>query len=338
MPATAPIHKHADPDGQFRRKPSQFRDFISSAPDSKFPPEKDRYALYLNYGCPWAHRANLVRSLKGLEPIIQLIVCDFELTKEGWLFTGRDGSDEKDPLYGFTKMQDLYKKADPGYEGRFTVPALWDKKTETIVNNESSEIIRMFYSEFDTLLPEHLREDQKPGGGFYPKGLRKEIDEMNEWVYNTVNNGVYKTGFATTQEAYEANLYPLFESLDRLEKHLGEAGHHPYLFGEYITEADIRLYTTLIRFDVAYYNIFMCNLKMIRHDYPRLSRWLRNIYWDGGKTLNGHAFKDTVYFWIFKFGYLRAKAKVEPGEKLVIPKGPVPDIQPLDDDAVTNGH
>lgn len=236
-------------------------------------------------------------------------------------------------------MQDLYKKADPGYEGRFTVPALWDKKTETIVNNESSEIIRMFYSEFDTLLPEHLREDQKPGGGFYPKGLRKEIDEMNEWVYNTVNNGVYKTGFATTQEAYEANLYPLFESLDRLEKHLGEAGHHPYLFGEYITEADIRLYTTLIRFDVAYYNIFMCNLKMIRHDYPRLSRWLRNLYWDGGKTLNGHAFKDTVYFWIFKFGYLRAKAKVEPGEKLVIPKGPVPDIQPLDDDdAVTNGH
>jgi putative glutathione S-transferase len=193
-------------------------------------------------------------------------------------------------------MGDLYRKADPNYVGRFTVPMLWDKKNETIVNNESSEIIRMFYTEFDHLLPEHLRESSQPGGGFYPEHLRKEIDEMNEWVYHTVNNGVYKTGFATTQVAYEANLYPLFESLDRLERHLGEPGHSPYLFGKYITEADVRLYTTLIRFDVAYVNIFMCNLKMIRYDYPRLSRWLRNLYWDGGKTLNGHVWKDTTYF------------------------------------------
>ena len=204
-------------------------------------------------------------------------------------------------------MQDLYKKADPGYEGRFTVPVLWDKKMETIVNNESSEIIRIFYSAFDSLLPEHLREDQKAGGGFYPEHLRQEIDEMNDWVYNTVNNGVYKTGFASTQDAYEANLYPLFESLDRLEKHLGDPGHHPYLFGKYITEADIRLYTTLIRFDVAYYNIFMCNLKMIRHDYPKLSQWLRNLYWDGGKTLNGHAFKDTVNFWAVSVSWGRGE-------------------------------
>ena len=195
-------------------------------------------------------------------------------------------------------MRDLYEKADPGYEGKYTVPVLWDKKTETIVNNESSEIIRMFYSAFDGLLPEHLREEKKPGGGFYPEHLRKEIDEMNEWVYMTVNNGVYKCGFALTQDAYEANLYPLFESLDRLEKHLGESGHHPYLFGEHVTDVDIRLYTTLIRFDVAYYSIFKCNLKMIRHDYPRLSRWLRNLYWDGGKILNGHVFKDTTYFWV----------------------------------------
>jgi glutathionyl-hydroquinone reductase len=239
-----------------------------------------------------------VRSLKGLEPFIQLVVCGFELTKDGWLFDGRDGTAPKDPLYGFTKLGDLYRKADPNYVGRFTVPTLWDKKTETIVNNESSEIIRMFYTEFDHLLPEHLRESAQPGGGggFYPEHLRKEIDEMNDWVYHTVNNGVYKTGFATTQAAYEANLYPLFESLDRLEKHLGEPGHSPYLFGKYITEADVRLYTTLIRFDVAYVNIFMCNLKMIRYDYPRLSRWLRNLYWDGGKTVNGHVWKDTTYF------------------------------------------
>lgn len=175
---------------------------------------------------------------------------------------------------------------------------LWDKKTETIVNNESSEIIRMFYCEFDDLLPEELRESAQPGGGLYPEHYRSEIDAMNEWVYNTVNNGVYKCGFATNQAAYESHLFPLFESLDRLEKHLGEPGHSPYLFGKYITEADIRLYTTMIRFDVAYYPIFMCSLKMIRHDYPRLSIWLRNLYWDGGKTLNGHAFKDTVDFWI----------------------------------------
>jgi len=293
----APIHKHADVDGQFRRKPSQFRSFISSSPGAEFPPEKDRYALYINLGCPWAHRTNLVRSLKGLDAIIQLILCDFALTRDGWLFTGKHGSAPNDPLYGFTSLSQLYRKADPEYEGRFLVPALWDKKRETIVSNESSEIIRMFYTEFDALVPEELRESNRPGGGFYPENLRPQIDEMNEWVYNTVNNGVYKTGFASTQEAYEANLMPLFESLDRLEKHLGEEGHAPYLFGEFITEADVRLYTTLIRFDVAYYNIFMCNLKMIRHDYPRLSRWLRNLYWDGGKTLRGEAWRDTVSFW-----------------------------------------
>ncbi|KAM0795325.1 transferase [Usnea florida] len=340
MSEKAPIHKHADPDGQFPRKPSQFRSTISSSPSSPFPPEKDRYALYLNLGCPWAHRTNLVRSLKGLDSIIQLIVCDFELTKEGWLFTGRNGSDAKDPLYGFTRIQDLYKKADSEYEGRFTVPVLWDKKAETVVNNESAEIMRMFYEEFDVFLPGHLREAGRPGGGFYPERLRAQIDEMNEWVYDTVNNGVYKTGFATTQEAYEASLYPLFDSLDRLEGHLGEPGHQPYLFGEHVTEADVRLYTTLIRFDVAYYNIFMCNLKMIRYDYPRLSRWLRNLYWDGGKMVNGHAFKDTVDFWTYKYGYLRAKGRAEVDERLVIPKGPVPDIPPLDDDHdhLTNGH
>ena len=176
------------------------------------------------------------------------------------------------------------------------MPVLWDKRTETVVNNESSEIIRMFYGEFDALLPEYVREGAKEGGGFYPARLREEIEEMNRWVYDTVSNGVYKTGFAATQDAYVASLYPLFESLDRLEQHLGERGHHPYLFGEHVTEADVRLYTTLIRFDVAYYGIFMCNLKMIRHDYPRLSRWPRNLYWDGGKAVNGHAFKDTTYF------------------------------------------
>ena len=230
-----------------------------------------------------------------------MILCDFKLSKNGWLFTGQHGSAPKDPLYGFSNLSQLYRKADPDYVGRFTIPVLWDKKKETIVNNESSEIIRMFSSEFDELLPENLRESSKPGGGFYPVHLRSEIDELNEWVYDTVNNGVYKTGFATTQEAYESNLIRLFESLDRLEHHLGKSGHSPYLFGKYITEADIRLYTTLIRFDVAYYSVFMCNLKMIRYDYPRLNLWLRNLYWNGGRVPNGSAFQETVDFYAVGF-------------------------------------
>lgn len=215
-----------------------------------------------------AHRTNIVRSLKGLEDIIQVAVMGFRLTQEGWTFDGSDGTMEKDPLYGFTHIRQLYWKADPEYKQRYTVPMLWDKKKETIVSNESSEIIRMFYTEFDDLLSPENREVNKPGGGFYPEHLRKEIDTMNEWVYNTVNNGVYKTGaswrlgfgrlkcscntgFASTQEAYEENVFPLFRSLDRLEEHLSKTGHQPFLFGDHITEADIRLYPTLVRFDTA---------------------------------------------------------------------------------------
>ena len=165
-----------------------------------------------------------------------------------------------------------------------------------MVNNESSEIIRMFYTEFDALLPESLRENSKGNKSLLPVHLQKDIEAMNAWVYDTINNGVYKTGFATTQEAYEEHVHPIFASLDRLEEHLGQPGHNPYLFGDHITEADIRLYPTLIRFDVAYYTIFKCNLKMIRHDYPRLHEWLRRLYWDESERTNGGAFKKTVDF------------------------------------------
>lgn len=324
------IYKHADSDGQFRRKDSVFRSWVSRSPGAEFPPEKDRYVLYINYGCPWAHRANIVRSLKGLEDIIQLALCDFELGPDGWIFSGQNGSAEKDPLYGFTKMNQLYFKADPGYSGRYTIPVLWDKKRQTIVNNESSEIIRMFYSEFDDLLPEEKREVNKAGGGLYPVHLRKDIDAMNEWVYDRINNGVYKTGFATTQEAYESNLIPLFEALDRVEEHLAQPGHKPYLFGEHITEADVRLYTTIARFDVAYYLIFRCNLKMIRHDYPLIDRWYRRLYYDESEKTNGGAFRKTTFFDIYKFGYLIALGKKQGNEssQLVIPAGPKPDILP----------
>lgn len=270
-----------------------------------------------------------------MEPVIQLILTDVELTDNGWLFTGRNGSLRAEPLYGFTTHRQLYEKADPNYSGRYTVPVLWDKKLHTIVNNESSEIIRILYDSFDDFLEPDQREVNKPGGGLYPPHLRQQIDAMNEWVYNDLNNGVYKAGFAKTQEAYDSSVYPVFKALDRLEAHLTDNTHQPYLFGGQITEADIRLYPTLARFDVAYHNIFNCNLKSIRHDYPHLSKWLRNLYWDESDRTNGGAFKKSTFFEIYKYGYLRAQARAIFGTTdvpLIIPRGPVPDIQPLTDE------
>lgn len=200
----------------------------------------------------------------------------------------------------------------------------------------------MFYSAFDHLLPKELREETKGKAGLFPEHLRSQIEEMNDWVYNTVNNGVYKCGFAATQEAYESNVYPLFESLDRLEKHLEDPKHQPYLFGENITEADIRLYTTIARFDVAYFTIFRCNLRMIRYEYPNLHKWFRTLYWDESEKTTGGAFKNTTRFQVvsilstclsllvrltivqYKEGY--ASAAVLYGGKKIVPAGPKPDI------------
>lgn len=286
----ATSERPADKDGSFKRAETAFRDTISSKPEAKFPAEKGRYTLFAAYGCPWAHRALIVRELKGLQDIIAVRLAEDMVRPGGWYFS----EETSQQLGGAKYMKDIYHRAEPEYNGRFSVPVLFDEKTQKIVNNESSEIIRMLYDQFDDLIPEHLREASKGEAALYPSHLQSQIDEMNEWVYDTVNNGVYKVGFATKQEPHTTNVKALFASLDRLEKHLNDPAHQPYLFGEHITDADIRLYTTLARFDVAYHTIFRCNLKMIRHDYPNLYMWLRQLYWDESEKTNGGAFKNTT--------------------------------------------
>ncbi len=279
----------------------------------------------------------IVRALKGLEDVVDLYILNPFMGPEGWFFDGARGTLPADPLYGFKTLRQLYLKVDPGYSGRVTVPVLWDKKTGTLVNNESSEIIRMLGSEFDELLP-----CGGGGGGsggdnrrldLYPADLRAEIDALNEWVYRDVNNGVYKCGFAGAQEAYDANVAALFAALDRLEGVLGAAGGGPFLLGGRLTEADVRLYTTLARFDAAYHTVFLCNLGSVRHDYPRLHLWLRRLYWDRS-ALTGGAFHDTTAPWIglYAEGYARARQKVNPGQgDRIVPRGPAVLIEPLED-------
>lgn len=276
----------------------------------------------------------IVRALKRLEDVIDLYILS--ASDNGWVFDGQNGSLPEDPVYGVTYLRELYLKVNPDFDGRITVPVLWDKKTGTIVNNESSEIIRMLYAEFDAFVPEQHREatKEKLGGGLYPAPLRKEIDELNDWVYNTVNNGVYKCGFAGKQESYDENVYPLFASLDRLEAIL--AGHgKPFLFGDHLTEADVRLYTTIARFDVAYHTVFQCNLKSIRHDYPRLHLWFRRLYWDEHSEPTGGAFYRTTAPWIkiYKQGYAQARVKVTKSQvPVIVPAGPAVLVEPLADD------
>ncbi|KAH9956488.1 glutathione S-transferase [Russula dissimulans] len=296
-----------DTNGVFKRPASSFRDFIKAG--GKFPPERDRYHLYVSYACPWASRTLIVRKLKGLEDVIPFTVVSPRMGTDGWPFASVDpfpGADA-DPLYQSRHVKDLYLRADPDYVGRFTVPVLWDKKQETIVNNESSEIIRMLNSEFDALLPE-----DKAGLDLYPPELRGEIDGVNEWVYDRINNGVYKSGFAKTSGAYQDAVVPLFDALDRIEAMLeGKT----YLVGDRLTEADVRLFVTIIRFDPVYVSHFKCNIRTIRHGYP-------NIH------LQNDAFKSTTNFEHIKTHYFWSHPQINPTR--IVPLGPVPNIVPLE--------
>jgi putative glutathione S-transferase len=292
--------------GHFKRAASQFRNWVTAdgAPGPSgtggFKAEAGRYHLYVALACPWAHRTLIFRKLKKLEDIISVSVVDPLMLEKGWEFRNRDGG-TVDHLFGSSALWEVYVKADPHYSGRVTVPVLWDKKTGTIVNNESSEIIRMFNSAFDGITGS--RED------FYPEPLRAEIDALNAIVYDTVNNGVYKSGFATTQEAYGENAVRLFETLDMLDERLGKSR---YLFGDTVTEADWRLFTTLVRFDAVYVGHFKCNIRRIE-DYRNLSGYVRDLYQVPGVA-------ETVNLKHIKEHYYRSHKTINPTG--IVPVGP----------------
>jgi len=293
-------------DGRFQRENAQRRNWVTAdgqpgpSGEGGFRAEAGRYHLYVSLACPWAHRTLIYRQLKGLAGLIDVSVVSWLMRENGWTFDRSLGS-TGDALDGLEFLHQRYTRDDPHYTGRVTVPVLWDKQRKRIVSNESAEIIRMFNSAFDGLTGNDL--------DLYPTPLQGEIDALNERIYPAVNNGVYRAGFATSQEAYEEAFVTLFEELDCLEKRLGE---RRYLTGEYLTEADIRLFTTLIRFDAVYHGHFKCNLRRLA-DYPNLSGWLRELY-----QLPGVA--GTVNFQHIKNHYYGSHRTINPTG--IVPLGP----------------
>lgn len=296
--------------GRFERSKSQFRNWVtadgSAGPTGTkgFKAEAGRYHLYVSLACPWAHRTLIFRKLKGLEDLISLSVVDPLMVENGWEFHDRDGA-TVDHLFGSDFLYQVYLKADPNYSGRVTVPVLWDKQTGTIVSNESADIIRMFNTAFNGLTGS--------GSDFCPDDLRDDIDAINDRIYDAVNNGVYKAGFATTQDAYESAVVPLFAMLDELEERLAT---RRYLFGERLTEADWRLFTTLVRFDPVYVGHFKCNIRRIA-DYPNLSAYVRDLYQTPGVA-------KTVDIRHIKHHYYRSHKTINPTG--VVPVGPALDL------------
>jgi len=302
-------------EGKFIRPESSFRNWVTSdggpglTGELGFAAEAGRYHLYITHNCPWAYRTAMFRRVKGLEDIISISIGGASFKDQGWTFNEEPGA-LPDAVNNIYYLHELYTKADPKYTGRVTVPVLWDKKSETIVNNESSEIIRMFNSAFDNITDNKL--------DFYPESLRNQIDEINAIVYKNINNGVYRAGFATTQNAYEEAYNNLFKTLDELEDRLGE---RRYLTGEKLTEADWRLFSTLIRFDVVYYTHFKCNKRHI-FDYPNLWNFTLELYQYPGIS-------SLTNFDHIKRGYYGLMPKINPSK--IVAKGPDIDFnQPHD--------
>lgn len=292
--------------GRFIRTEAQFRNWItadgSPGPSGSggFKAEPGRYHLYVSLACPWANRTLIFRKLKGLEDMISISVVNPLMAEHGWTFDDDDGV-IPDPIHQAKYLYEIYQAADPHYSGRVTVPLLWDKHQNKPVNNESAEIIRMFNSAFDQV-------GASPGD-YYPEDLRSEIDPLNQRIYDHINNGVYKAGFATTQEAYEEAVYELFAELDLVDQRLA---NQRYLLGATPTEADWRLFTTLIRFDAVYHGHFKCNLRRIE-GYPHLSGYVRDLYqWPG--------IADTINMKHIKEHYYRSHATINPTG--IVPVGP----------------
>lgn len=291
-----------DNDGKFIREDAQFRDWISK--DGKFQPEAGRYHLYVCLACPWASRCLMMRKLKGLEEIISLSVVNPVMLEHGWTFEDGPGV-IADPIIDADYMHEIYTHVDPTYSGRVTVPVLYDKKTDTIVNNESSDIIRMMNTAFD--------EIGATPGDYYPADLRDEIDDINDYVYDHVNNGVYKAGFATEQQVYEKEAQHVDDALAKLNDRLE---HQDYLVGDQLTEADIRLFTTLIRFEHVYFGHFKCNLHHLT-EYPHLWEYTKRIY-------NYENLADTVNFDHIQTHYYKSHTMINPNQ--IIPAGPDLDL------------
>jgi putative glutathione S-transferase len=299
MSTLAEFPKETGKRGEFVRQKSAFRDRVTADGSSGFAAEPGRYHLYVSYACPWAHRTIIVRKLKGLEEAIGMTVVDPIRDERGWAFTDEVGG--PDPLNGFRFLFEAYRASDPAFDGRVTVPVLWDKKTGRIVNNESSEIIRMLNTEFE--------QWSRDGRDFYPESMREEIDAVNAEIYDNINNGVYRCGFAATQEAYDEAFEKLFATLDRLERRLAD---RRFLMGDVQTEADWRLFTTLVRFDPVYHGHFKCNLRRLI-DYPNLWAYTRDLYQTPGVA-------ETVNLDHIKRHYYVTHRKINPTG--VVPRGP----------------
>ncbi|MEL7035800.1 MAG: glutathione S-transferase family protein [Cyanobacteria bacterium J06592_8] len=293
--------KERDQQGKFNRMPTQFRNWIKKDGSTPFKPEANRYHLYVSLACPWAHRTLIMRSLKGLEEMITISIVDPEMGENGWHFSEEPGC-IPDQINHCNYLRELYVKADSEYTGRVTVPVLWDKQNQQIVNNESREIIRMLDLEFE--------DYSKSGLNLCPAELQENIDETMNAIYQPINNGVYRSGFASTQTAYEEAVTELFEHLEHWEKVLSS---QRYLCGNQLTEADICMFTTLVRFDAVYHGHFKCNLQRIV-DYPNLWNYIKDFYQTPGV-------KDTCNLDHIKRHYYKSHTQINPTR--VVPKGPI---------------
>ncbi|MBF2004259.1 MAG: glutathione S-transferase family protein [Chlorogloeopsis fritschii C42_A2020_084] len=293
-----------DPSGKFNEIPTTFRDRVSADGKSRFKAEARRYHLYVSLACPWAHRTLIMRELKGLNDAISVSIVDPIMSDKGWMFSKAPGA-IPDSVNHTQYLQEIYVKADPKYTGRVTVPVLWDQQTQTIVNNESREIMRMFDVEFAQLATQKI--------DLYPRDLQQKIDETIDAIYLPINAGVYRAGFATSQAAYEEAVIELFESLDQWEIVLSK---QRYLCGDRLTEADICMFTTLYRFDSVYHGHFKCNLRRII-DYPNLWNYLKDLY-------QHPEFKSTCNLDYTKRAYYMSMTEINPNR--IVPKGPIIDF------------